>query len=130
MKSKGFTLIELLAVIVVLAIIAMIAIPQVVGVIEKSKKGSFKDSAIGLMESAKIYYAQFAGTEVTYDLSDKETIRLFNFKGTRPAGGTLYISSDGIVAIKMYNDKYCAYKTITDDDVTVVKGNCSNITLK
>ena len=130
MRKKGFTLVELLAVIVVLAIIAMIAIPQVLNVIEKSRKGSFKDSAIGLMDSAKMYYAPYAGTEVEFNLGYEETLNLFNFKGTKPNGGLLYISEEGLIAIKMYNNKYCAYKKITDADVTVITGNCSDIEIK
>jgi len=43
MKKKGFTLIELLAVIVILAIIALIATPIILGVIDKAKRGAFKE---------------------------------------------------------------------------------------
>ena len=43
--KKGFTLIELLAVIVILAIIALIAVPQVLNIIEDSRKSSNKISA-------------------------------------------------------------------------------------
>ena len=50
MKKKGFTLIELLAVIVVLAVIALITTPVILGVIEKAKKGAFKNSVYGLIE--------------------------------------------------------------------------------
>lgn len=46
MKRKGFTLIELLAAIVVLGIIMMIAVTSVTGVINSSKKSSFKSSAM------------------------------------------------------------------------------------
>ncbi|MCI5553145.1 MAG: prepilin-type N-terminal cleavage/methylation domain-containing protein, partial [Tenericutes bacterium] len=42
MKNKGFTLIELLAVIVILAVISLIAVPMILGVIEDSRKSSFK----------------------------------------------------------------------------------------
>ncbi|MCI5835731.1 MAG: prepilin-type N-terminal cleavage/methylation domain-containing protein, partial [Firmicutes bacterium] len=47
-QNKGFTLIELLAVIVILAIIAVIATPIITGIIEDSKKESFKRSAEGV----------------------------------------------------------------------------------
>lgn len=130
MKYKGFTLVELLAVIVVLGIIAMIAVPQVLTVIEKSRKGSFKDSAIGLIESAKIYYTPYAGQSMEFDLSDSNTLNLFTFKGTKPDGGSIYITEEGLVSIKMYNNKYCAYKKLSDDDITVIKGNCSGINIK
>ena len=58
MRKKGFTLIELLAVIVVLAIIALIATPTILGVIEKAKKGSFKNSVYGIIDSANIYLTE------------------------------------------------------------------------
>ena len=49
LNKKGFTLIELLAVIVILAIIMVIAVPQILNVIENSRKSSWK-SNIGLIE--------------------------------------------------------------------------------
>ena len=49
LNKKGFTLIELLAVIVILAIIMVIAVPQILEVIENSRKSSWK-SNIGLIE--------------------------------------------------------------------------------
>ena len=44
MNKKGFTLIELLAVIVILAIIMVIAVPQILNVINDSKKKSWDNS--------------------------------------------------------------------------------------
>ena len=57
MKRKGFTLIELLGVIVVLAVIVIITTPVILGVIEKSKKESYRNSIYGIIESANIYLA-------------------------------------------------------------------------
>ena len=45
MIKKGFTLIELLAVIIILAIIALIAVPQILDIIETSRKRSMDISA-------------------------------------------------------------------------------------
>ena len=44
MNKKGFTLIELLAVIVILAIIMVIAVPQILSVINGSKKSAWTDN--------------------------------------------------------------------------------------
>lgn len=123
-RNKGFTLVELLAVIVVLAIIAIIAVPQVVGIVESSNQGAFKDSASGLLEAAELYYTQYAGQNIELDLSDKAIIKELSFKGTPPKGGTLYINKEGLMALKMYDDKYCAYKSYSDKDVTVENGKC------
>jgi len=45
MNSKGFTLIELLAIIVILAVILVIAVPEILDVMDSSKRSSLKDSA-------------------------------------------------------------------------------------
>lgn len=128
--KKGFTLVELLAVIVVLGVIALIAVPTILDVVEDSRKGAFKDSASGLLESAELYYTQYAGQKIEIDLSDDEIIKELNFKGTPPDGGLIYINKDGEMSIKMYNSKYCAYKKIEDATITVEEGNCSNIEIK
>ena len=43
-NKKGFTLVELLAVIVILAIILVIAVPQVLRVIDQSRRDSLRSS--------------------------------------------------------------------------------------
>lgn len=123
--KKGFTLVELLAVIVVLGVIALIAVPQILNVVEDSRKGAFKDSASGLIEAAELYYTQYAGQELELDLSDKNIVKDLNFKGTPPDGGTLYASKEGDFALQMYNSKYCAYKSYSDRDVEIKEGACN-----
>lgn len=44
LDKKGFTLIELLAVIVILAIIMVIAVPQILNVIENSRKSAWESN--------------------------------------------------------------------------------------
>lgn len=51
MDKKGFTLIELLAVIVILAIIMVIAVPQILDVINNSRKSAW-DSNVKLIDEA------------------------------------------------------------------------------
>ena len=57
-NKKGFTLIELLAVIIILAVIALIATPIVLNVVDNARKSANKDSAYGLLDSAKLYYME------------------------------------------------------------------------
>ena len=45
MNKKGFTLVEMLGVIVILAIVMLIAIPNITGVIERSKKDGYINDA-------------------------------------------------------------------------------------
>ena len=57
-NTKGFTLIELLAVIVILAIIALIATPLTINVINDAKLKADENSAHGVMDAARLYYAE------------------------------------------------------------------------
>ncbi|MGE5455741.1 MAG: prepilin-type N-terminal cleavage/methylation domain-containing protein, partial [Ignavibacteriales bacterium] len=74
MRSKGFTLIELLAVIVILAIIALIATPIIIGLIDNTRKESFKDSAYGIVKAGEISYSKDLldgiNGEVTFTYTD------------------------------------------------------------
>ena len=57
-NKKGFTLIELLAVIVILAVILVIAVPQIMNVIENTKKESIASSVKMVAASAETEYAK------------------------------------------------------------------------
>ena len=58
-NKKAFTLVELLAVIVILAVILVIAVPQILDVIDSSKKGSLESSAKLIASTAEKKYAEF-----------------------------------------------------------------------
>ena len=117
MNKKGFTLIELLAVIVVLAIVALITVPTVLGVIERLRKESYRDSIYGIMESGKIYLASHID-----NISEKEEIEFtcdgskcggnkgeLSFKGSVPKSGSIYVRGTGEVLVEsLYNGKYYA----------------------
>mgnify|MGYP002571886661 FL=1 len=120
-KSKGFTLIELLAVIVILAIIAVIATPIITGIIEDSKKESFKRSAEGVVEATKFDIAdKMTDSGYTYTLSDgkivnlNENVKISNSKGMN---GSIKYNKDGEVSYAIYNDKWCVIKE--GNDVTL-----------
>ena len=57
-KRSAFTLIELLAVIIILAVIALIATPVVLNVVDNARKEANKNSAYGLLDATKLYYAE------------------------------------------------------------------------
>ena len=63
-KKQAFTLVELLAVIVILAIILIIAVPNVLNIIEGTKKDSYKNQ-IKLIENMAEVYA--VSKSLTYD---------------------------------------------------------------
>ena len=120
-QNKGFTLIELLAVIVILAIIAVIATPIITGIIEDSKKESFKRSAEGVVEATKFDIAdKMTDSGYTYTLSDgkivnlNENVKISNSKGMN---GSIKYNKDGEVSYAIYNDKWCVIKE--GNDVTL-----------
>ena len=142
MKRKGFTLIELLGVIVVLAVIAIITTPVILGVIEKSKKESYRNSIYGIMDSANIYLAnhltnigktkEIAFTCNGINCSNEEGESL-DFKGTVPKSGTFYLNGTGEVTVEsVYNGKYYANTVddkveITEEDTTLSRAELTNM---
>ena len=131
-NKKGFTLIELLAVIVILAIIALIATPIIVGVIKDAKKNAFTDTAYGVAEAAKLYYAgqfdndAFAGK--TFDFT--ENTDELKLSGKKPSNGTLQIDKNGNSFLAVSDGTYCAVKNSGQSNVNVFKGKCTTTFLK
>ena len=137
MKNKnGFTLIELLAVIVILAIVALISVPIILNIIENAKKGALKDSAYGIIDAAELYYAKeltkvntdtisFTITGGKFVLDSDGTTEL-SFKGEMPRLGNVGVDGRKTF-IRITDGSYCAYKSIDDLDVNVIKGNCTDI---
>ena len=115
-NKKGFTLIELLAVIIILAVIALIATPIVLNVIDNARKSANKDSAYGLLDSAKLYYMESLLDEnksLSGNLIDK-----INISGNKPSSGIIYINSNGEIALAVVYDKTCYIKNYSDTDLT------------
>ena len=142
MKRKGFTLIELLGVIVVLAVIAIITTPVILGVIEKSKKESYRNSIYGIMESANIYLANHLTSigktkEIAFTCNgincSNEEGEILDFKGTVPKSGTFYLNGAGEVTVEsVYNGKYYANTVddkveITEEDTTLSRAELTNM---
>ena len=136
-KRKGFTLVELLAVIVILSVIAFITIPMIMGVIEKSKKQAFLNSAYGIIESGEYFYAEHIlndknQAETRYDFEVKnnkfvytrDNTKELTFKGEVPKLGILQINSNGKTAIAICNNAYCACKSINELQVSIKSENC------
>ena len=117
---KGFTLIELLAVIVILAVIALIATPLIMNVINDAKKNSYKDSAYGILETAKLK---------VYDTSRKVALDVNNpyleYTGDRDSIGNLVVDVEGRVAVEMHNSNFCAKKDFSEEQITVTDYNAS-----
>ena len=121
MKKKGFTLIELLAVIMVLAIIALISTPIILKVIEKAERGSFEDSAYGILDAARLYYANMnldkKGKEETFTFPEDNKLKL---SGKKPTTGKVVLKEDGKVALAISNGKWCAKKNEDEEKIVLV----------
>ncbi len=125
MKKRGFTLIELLAVIVILAIIAIIATPIILSILTKVRKSAFQDSAYGIMEAAKSYFAESILEEnnpvdQVFSFEDGVTNEL-SYSGSKPKGGILTLSKSGEIALAIHNNEWCAIKGKNDTNVKLIK---------
>ena len=140
-RKKGFTLIELLAVIVILAIIALITVPVVIKIINNAKKGAAEDSAYGVIESAKLFWASkqndFGKNYATVEFgctnakvcsvtSPAELTGTLDISGTKPTGGVITISNGNVSITDL---EFGEYKCNTNADYKVtcsISGSSSN----
>ncbi len=117
-NNKGFTLIELLAVIIILAIIALIATPLIMNIINDSREGANKDSALNFGKAVELTITENmlncpnqVATAVT-TTGDVTTVTIenctdsagtdvtsleVNLDGTPPDATALTIAADGTV---------------------------------
>ncbi len=112
-NNKGFTLIELLAVIIILAIIALIATPIIMGIIEDSRDGANKDSALNFGKAVELTITENmlncpdqVATAVSTDENGDTTVTItgctetslpVDLDGTKPSASALSFAADGTV---------------------------------
>lgn len=65
-NKKGFTLVELLAVIAILAILVVITLPNVIGMFQGAKKGTFKTEVQTIMKQAQSTWVLDGGRAAVY----------------------------------------------------------------
>ena len=127
--KKGFTLLELLAVIIILAVIALIATPVILNVVEKSKKEALKDSAYGLINSARFYSYQYKIDDtVRFDIRDSvvssEEENKITFQG-KIENGIVLVNDSNEIALCVNEGEYSAYKNFKDTNVILADNkNC------
>ena len=132
MKKEGFTLIELLAVILILGIITLIAMPIVNTVIDKAKQSAYKQSAIGLVESADVYYTKslrenFDNTvKFIFTNGEQTSEEKLEYSGKISGTGEINLYNDGKVSMCIDNGKYYATKSVDSDEVKSGKGTCGD----
>ncbi len=121
MKKNGFTLIELLAVIIILAIIALITVPVIMNIIERANKSAFKDSAYGVIKAGELHYADqlLEPSGMTNDITFTFPNTNLDIKGSKPKSGNMKVTKDGKIELAISNGKWCARKSLNDEDVTI-----------
>jgi len=107
MKKKGFTLLELLAVVVLLAILALMVTPNVLNVIENSRRGVAEENARVIAKTAETYYAQQTLLHNNRIGEIDLTSDTLTYNGNKPYKGYVYFDDSGKAYIKMYQNGYC-----------------------
>ena len=124
MKKNAFTLVELLAVIVILAVILVIAVPQVLDVIESSKKGSIDISVKNIAKAAEMKYAEMvvAGESINGSINCSEVV---NISTSDYSNCTVTFDNEGKASVTVTGiGKFEGYVCTTG---TKENSNCVNI---
>ncbi|MGE5455487.1 MAG: glycine-rich protein [Ignavibacteriales bacterium] len=124
-SKKGFTLIELLAVIVILAIIAAITVPIIVGIIDRVRVSSYKESVRSIFEAANIYVASQEFQKFP-DEGINVTDSVIRIKNNDFTSGKIILNENGKLELdKVSNGEYCAGGT--NEDLVVIVGSCDQL---
>ncbi|MBO5095609.1 MAG: prepilin-type N-terminal cleavage/methylation domain-containing protein [Bacilli bacterium] len=118
--KKGFTLIELLAVIIILAVIALIATPVVLNVVEEAKVKSDRNSVYGLIDAAKLYYAEslLDSDKKAYTNGTTNVLDYLVISGEGPESGKIFINDKGQSAIAVVYGKVCFTKNFNEYELS------------
>ena len=118
--KKGFTLIELLAVIIILAVIALIATPVVLNVVEEAKVKADRNSVYGLVDAAKLYYAEslLDTDKKAYTNGTTNVLDYLVISGEGPESGKIFINDKGQSAIAVVYGKVCFTKNFNEYELS------------
>lgn len=131
MKKKGFTLVELLAVIVILAVILAIAVPNVLGIINKSRDDSFISTAKMMVSAARLK----ASTDLKYapenpgvgKLVPMSVLELENIE--KDVDGGNYVIDDSYVIITNEGGELNYYVTLIGSKRSITISRSPNLTV-
>ena len=104
MNKKGFTLIELLATIVILSVIVMITTPNVMNLVDNSKKKLFIDDVMEVTSKAVYLYnqEQYKNDERYFEKQNDNSYKIYlksidSFKDKKDAYGNFYILENSYI---------------------------------
>jgi len=129
MKRNGFTLVELLGVIVIISVIALITLPIINDILENVRMEAYRDTGYGILDSANIYITKnLETTDLNKTFEFPDNYEGLHFKGEVPKGG--YLKVDGNkTELFIYNDKFCASKSLSEEKIKVEKLEDNNGTI-
>lgn len=119
-NNKGFTLVELLATISILAIIMLIAIPNVVGVVQKSRNKTYVEDAKKMISLAK--YKVKSDVEIKDALGDGSVCISLNYLDSgkeikdAPNGGEYDTANSYVLVEKNYDNSYYYSVQLLEND--------------
>ena len=119
-NNKGFTLVELLATISILAIIMLIAIPNVVGVVQKSRNKTYVEDAKKMISLAK--YKVKSDVEIKDALGDGSVCISLNYLDSgkeikdAPNGGEYDTENSYVFVEKNYDNSYYYSVQLLEND--------------
>ncbi len=124
-NNKGFTLIELLATIVILGIIMVVAVPNVTGIIYRSRGNTYVEDAKKLVTLAD--YAIRGSNNMIVKPADGHCIvfnlyYLDNAEFEDPPNGGDYQKSDSFVVVKKEGTKLVYYVQIVEKYKNTYRG--------
>jgi len=128
LNNKAFTLIELLAIIVILAIIAVITVPIILNIIDSSKKGAVKDSALGFKDAVQKYYVSKLSHDIEEQLPSGYVLvgllpNDFEVSGDVPTEDSwVQLDRGNVISYSLKFGNYVVTK-YSNSDVVVTKGN-------
>lgn len=129
MNKKGFTLIELLATVVILSIIVMITTPNVMNLVDNSKKTLFIDDARELASKAIYLYnqEQYKNDEKYFERQQDGSYKIYlksidSFKNKKDAYGNIYnLSGSYITFFEPLNED-----GLNEKEVKIYIESCKN----
>ena len=129
MNKKGFTLIELLATVVILSVIVMITTPNVMNLVDNSKKTLFIDDAREIVSKATYLYNQdeYKNNENFFEKQEDGSYKIYiknigNLKTKKDAYGNKYnLNSSYITFSEPLNEN-----GLNEREVKIYVESCDN----